>query len=1517
MADGTLRGVFALDARDAVSTLESIRDRGAEADASLERLGSRMDSLSTRSAAMSRTVSTTWGSMRVSIEQEADRIGLKVDELQGKLDRFGSSRSSAKVELSGIDVANAQLTELEARLDRLNRQRASPRVSIGSSLANDFAGRGGGGGGVTSTAMMAGGGGNGRSMFSSLGGAAGVLPWWALLAPVAPGLLGGATALLGSAGSATLGVGTAGLGGLGALGVGGALTGVAAKQSITAIGAITAAQTAYTHAVVEFGRASSQAATAKKALNAAMVQNPGAVGAARQYEQFRARYSTAFAPARAQIDRGISGSLYNLTRGSGSIGGSATIASSATANAAISYSHFLMEPQQLATVRQLAQSFASDMPLIEKAVANLTQTFGHLAVDATPFFHEGLIWIDHWTAGLDKASTNTVRVQQKMQGYVNSAKDWGHLLDAAYHTLRDIFSAGTPSGNSMVVQLTSTLDKWDRWINANPGKVQGFFQQAETTTGRVASLITNVIHDLMQVFNYLSPIFSRGLQLLQLVSGTGAGGLGILGAIGLGGYQGLRNVTGGPSAGSLAGAFVTGSATGFRGGGARLGGGVAVGGAAADTALTRSSYLLASSAGYRPTYGAPIPAGAMGSELPLLAAIGGARFAGTTLASAPLGTPSEFAARYGSLEGARYAMPMSAAGELPFAARTGILSRGAGALGAFAEGAAKFALPVLGITSVMQALQTQGGVGSKIQGGLDSALHLASFGLLPKDSIQQLLGTTNIGASLSNPRTSASITALGNRAGAVRTPQQLHALNRAVQDVSIQYELPPDQRQKLESYLRTISATAAQNAGGYASNMWETAFQTGLTTQGPKKAVDTMLTGIKSQLKELGPQGAKAFASSTAVWVSQLEQEDPKLAKPMQKLMDGVVSDLNDTQKRAGNAMQQLAQTIFYYNGQIYTGSDQTWSAIRDSLVNKAQVAQEKLSGIWGTIQTEAIDALKSMGYSTTQARTLVTQTAQGGRQAANASFAIGVTTATGTPTSALSTTAPAGLTGAKKKKATGGMLGGSGLLDTVPLPDGSMAAPGEAWIANRHTMNDLSRATLAKYGKTAWQMIRDETRMHSAPNSSRNPGAMEGIMPGFQRGGSLGALTQVIANAGISMGGGGPVASMPRMVSEADWINAQHYPYLWGGGHNANFTGPYDCSGAVSAVLHAGGVLNSPEVAQEFMSYGLPGPGNVTLYASPSHVYMSLMGRYFGTSLSNPGGGAAWFNGGPRPGFVQRHLATSGSATGIPGFSPTGAAMQSIGSLSLRSRASGLGGVPGGMADAAGRIYAAGLQSKLNAAVGSGSGGTLGNLSGFTGGGSSAANQTLGQKMMLAAGWPISQWPSLQALWTQESGWSDTSVNSGSGAYGIPQALGHGHPFNLGDAPAQIAWGLNYIKGRYGSPSAAEGHERAFNWYQRGGKTHWGGWNARGANFLTNGPTLFGAGEGGRRERVSVTPANTPTSGGARIVVNFNGPVYASSEKDIDELGQKVAGKILDALDAVASGTSDKQLARMGGGNA
>ena len=99
-------------------------------------------------------------------------------------------------------------------------------------------------------------------------------------------------------------------------------------------------------------------------------------------------------------------------------------------------------------------------------------------------------------------------------------------------------------------------------------------------------------------------------------------------------------------------------------------------------------------------------------------------------------------------------------------------------------------------------------------------------------------------------------------------------------------------------------------------------------------------------------------------------------------------------------------------------------------------------------------------------------------------------------------------------------------------------------------------------------------------------------------------------------------------------------------------------------------------------------------------------------------------------------------------------------------------------------------------------------------------SNRELGQKMALDSyGWTGDEWACLDNLWKRESGWSHTSENRSSGAYGIPQALPgskmavYGADWQTNPA-TQIAWGLGYVSGRYGTPCGAWGHFTAKNWY-------------------------------------------------------------------------------------------------------
>jgi cell wall-associated NlpC family hydrolase len=137
-------------------------------------------------------------------------------------------------------------------------------------------------------------------------------------------------------------------------------------------------------------------------------------------------------------------------------------------------------------------------------------------------------------------------------------------------------------------------------------------------------------------------------------------------------------------------------------------------------------------------------------------------------------------------------------------------------------------------------------------------------------------------------------------------------------------------------------------------------------------------------------------------------------------------------------------------------------------------------------------------------------------------------------------------------------------------------------------------------------------------------------------------ALASAQAATGSTQSGVAPVSttggagtSDPRvtaMVNEANSLIGK--PYVFGGGHSgwAPQAG-YDCSGFVSAVLHAGGFLTSPADTTSLPSQPgmVAGPGqSVTVYdralpGDTGHVIIEINGQFYESGGSH----GAWGGGG------------------------------------------------------------------------------------------------------------------------------------------------------------------------------------------------------------------------------------------------------------------------------------------------
>ncbi len=104
----------------------------------------------------------------------------------------------------------------------------------------------------------------------------------------------------------------------------------------------------------------------------------------------------------------------------------------------------------------------------------------------------------------------------------------------------------------------------------------------------------------------------------------------------------------------------------------------------------------------------------------------------------------------------------------------------------------------------------------------------------------------------------------------------------------------------------------------------------------------------------------------------------------------------------------------------------------------------------------------------------------------------------------------------------------------------------------------------------------------------------------------------------------GAPTA-VQNVISAGNQI--AHLPYRFGGGHGTFEDNAYDCSGSLSFVFAAAGLLNTTVTSGQLMSWGKPGPGKwITVFAAPGHTFMYVAGLRFDTvALAETG--SRWSN--------------------------------------------------------------------------------------------------------------------------------------------------------------------------------------------------------------------------------------------------------------------------------------------------
>ncbi|HWJ51683.1 MAG TPA: hypothetical protein VNR42_11710, partial [Solirubrobacteraceae bacterium] len=147
---------------------------------------------------------------------------------------------------------------------------------------------------------------------------------------------------------------------------------------------------------------------------------------------------------------------------------------------------------------------------------------------------------------------------------------------------------------------------------------------------------------------------------------------------------------------------------------------------------------------------------------------------------------------------------------------------------------------------------------------------------------------------------------------------------------------------------------------------------------------------------------------------------------------------------------------------------------------------------------------------------------------------------------------------------------------------------------------------------------------LQALPSSSETVGGGEAgaACPAPEAPGSVplpltpGTQTKILPS-GLAAAGTQAPTPVKSMVAAGNRLFATSY--LYGGGHGPSLDtlqAGYDCSSAVSYVLHGGGVLGASALDSTGLAgYGEPGPGRyVSIYANAAHAFIYISGLRFDT---------------------------------------------------------------------------------------------------------------------------------------------------------------------------------------------------------------------------------------------------------------------------------------------------------------
>lgn len=1271
----------------------------------------------------------------------------------------------------------------------------------------------------------------------------------ALLAalPLLSRVAGAVTELASSLIMAAGGAGVIGGGAIGAFVVGLGSVAIAAKGVTTDIKNVSKAQEAYTKVVDQYGASSTQAAQAQAALNKELKAAPrGSLELLNHVKALGKEWKNATSEARGYI---VATADYAIQRVRGQMGPLSRMVNQnvgAVATQGRGLIDRLLSSDNLRTLAEVSKGFRRDLPPAADALGNIVLSIGRLVAAAQPFVQDFLVGFDRWTQRLNAATHDTEYLRYRMHEMVEEFRQWEKLLISTWHLLMAIVRGSTRMHDSLA-GVTSQLDEWTAWLNRNPVKVARFFRDSRQGAQDIGNALLYVLTLFARLSVTLDPLWQSLRTLLQAVGGpliemltTISRTLSLIG-------QGLGSL-GGPLSILLRtintifklinwllvhipilGTLLAAALT--VAGFARIVTWVGrfIGGI--GIAITRMIGLTAQT---------NVAAAAMERLAMWGRAAGGGggivpvggRGGGGAPVVVPVGGRAP-AVRPGEMvTPGGVVLPPGTRSVGAGAAAAGAAAGAAGLFGRFRGGAAGRLLgriPARGAGPV--------GIGALLAG---TALTMAPSRMVPGGSTTQAI----TGGAL----TGAGIGSMGFLAGPL-----VGGITTGAGAL-------------IGGGLGAFQAFGARGGGGGGpGGAWGEYLGGGLQRNlahdiggplggmNPRTAtqISGQLATYNRYIRSLRGQGSDQAGQLRGGLQSQRDL--------LRSVLPGVQAEETHGQRtRAFGFGQNLMRGFNIVAPQI--GAERGMEFVRKQAMDRWKrlgpegrkvLADGLLS--WVRQMEQANPALRGQADRMREAiNSRLTDIAKHAKNVAGQIYTgskkewRNIAMAMSSPIEQARQTINANLT-AIQQRAVGSLEAMGFSVSTARTLIGSMEAGGKKGATAARVVNKAQQWSGLPEPGGKWQ-----TLVPGGATGGPKNNAVSGSATGL--GGGISSVLASVLNTfpGLSVtstlrpgdtgsyhsvGEAVDIAGPPSLMTRAArWINRNLSGSLLEGIHNTGLS-----------------IKNGARVAPSFW-------GASTWAGHADHIHLA----------AGPGGMGAKGGGGATP------LASGAHAR--------------VTAASLAPALSGIGGLPGLLTDATGLMVAGATASRLNKIL---AGTDVAGAAGVP----VAGNVTqMGKRMAAQRGWTGGQWNALYQLWQHESGWNPMARNAASGAFGIPQALPAskmGPDAVAGNAAAQMAWGMNYIAGRYGNPANAWS-----SWQQR--SPHWYG---DGGHFVTKRPHLIGVGDGGAEE-VSIRPLGPQGrrgrgGGGINVQVSIARIDATGSPGRIREV---VRGEIRDAIADVAS---------------